>query len=299
MRVGDLTLYDSLEGTLDTQQASIGNLDTELSSGLSIQKPSDNPVGAVNALADQSQLSQLTATQSSATTASTWLGIAGNSASSVLSVLQTARTLMLQALNTGGETSNSYQAIATQVQSLVSQLVSLGNSSYAGSAIFAGTAGVQSPYSASGAYSGNESNFTIQVGPGAPTAVSVPGTSLFGGGTSGVQSVFTTLQNFVTHLAAGPGAGTANLQSDLNDLDANISLAENAATTIGEATDNVNAASTEAQSNATVVQGDLANTEDVDVASATTQLQSEMASYQAAMYAVSQTVPESLASFLH
>lgn len=299
MRVGDLTLYDSLAGELDSQQANIGQLDAELSSGLSIQQPSDNPIGVVDALSYQSQISQLKSTTSSATTANSWLGLAGNSANSAISVMQTAQTLMEQALNTGAQNTSSFDAIAGQVSGLLDQLVSLGNTTYAGSAIFAGTAGTQTPYSSSGAYSGNESSFTIQVGPGPATAVSVPGTSLFGGGTSGVQSVFTTLQNFVSHLQAGPEAGTANLQSDANALSANITLAESAATTIGEATDSVQAASTAATNNSTTVQGDLANTEDVDVATATTQLQSDMTSYQAALYAVSQTVPESLAAFLH
>lgn len=206
---------------------------------------------------------------------------------------------MVQALNSGGQTNQSYAAIAQQVQGITQQLVSLGNTTYAGTAIFAGTAAVQAPFSAAGAYSGNEQSFTIQVGPGSPTDVSVPGTFLFGGGTSGVQSVFTTLQNFANDLAAGPAAAGVNLQNDLNDLDANIGLAETAATTIGQATDRVQAASSAAASQSTTVQGDLATTEDVDVASASTQLQSELASYQSALYAISQTVPESLAQFLH
>ncbi len=299
MRVGDLTLYDSLAGQLDAQQSSIGTLDNELSSGRKLNAPSDDPIGVVNAMAYTSQVSQLASTTSSATTASSWLGLGGDAVNSMLGVLQTARTLMVQALNSGGQTNQSYAAIAQQVQGITQQLVSLGNTTYAGTAIFAGTAAVQAPFSAAGAYSGNEQSFTIQVGPGSPTDVSVPGTFLFGGGTSGVQSVFTTLQNFANDLAAGPAAAGVNLQNDLNDLDANIGLAETAATTIGQATDRVQAASSAAASQSTTVQGDLATTEDVDVASASTQLQSELASYQSALYAISQTVPESLAQFLH
>ncbi len=298
MRVGDLTLYDSLAGELNSQQSNISTLDGQLSSGLRLNQPSDDPMGVVDALTYQSQVSQLASTTSSSTTASSWLGLAGDSINNVLGVLQTARTLMLQALNSGAQTQQSYNAMSQQVQGIIQQLVSLGNTTYAGTAIFAGTAGVAAPYSAAGAYSGNQQSFTIQVGPGAPTAVSVPGTSLFGGA-GGVQSVFTTLQTFLNDLAAGPAAAGANLQNDLANLDANIGVAETAATQVGQAAQRVEAASAAAHSQSTTVQGDLAQTEDVDVATASTQLQSELANYQAALYAVSQTVPESLAQFLH
>jgi flagellar hook-associated protein 3 FlgL len=300
VQVGDLTLHDSLAGTLDADQASIDALDSELSSGLALQKPSDDPVGVVNALADQSQISQLTATTTAATTASSWLGIANSSSNSVISTLQTANTLVLQALNEGSQNAASYQQIAQQMQGVIQQLVALGNTTYAGTPIFAGTAGVASAYSSTGTYNGNEQSFTIQVGPGAPTAVSVPGTTLFGGGTSGVQSVFTTLQNFVTHLAAGPGAtAEANIGNDLTALGANMTQAETAATTLGESSQAVTAASAAATATSAQVQTNLATTQDADVADVTTELQSQLASYQSALYAVSQTVPETLSSFLH
>ncbi|HTW98892.1 MAG TPA: hypothetical protein VMD59_08955 [Acidimicrobiales bacterium] len=303
MQVGDLTLYDSLAGTLNADQSSINTLDQELSSGLALQQPSDDPVAVVNALADQSQISQLTSTTNSATTASSWLGLANNTANSVINTLQTANSLMLQALNEGSQNSGSYQQIAQQVQGVVQQLVSLGNTDYAGTPIFAGTAGVSTPYTGNASsgvtYNGNEQSFTIQVGPGAPTAVSVPGTDLFGGGTTGIQSVFTTLQNFITHLDAGPGATSeTNIQSDLTALTANMSQAETAATTLGESSQEVTSASTAATSTSAAVQKNLASTEDANVADVTTQLQAQLASYQSALYAVSQTVPETLAQFL-
>ncbi len=298
--VSDLSLYHSLAGDLMTQQAAIGNLDSQLSSGLAVQQPSDNPVGAVEALGYQSQLSQLNASSSAATTASAWLGIANSGANSVIGVIQSARTLMLQALNSGAQTSQSYQQTGQQVQGMIQQLVGLANSTYAGTAIFAGTASVAAPYSSTGAYSGNEQSFTIQVGPGTPTIASVPGTSLFGGGTTGVQSLFTTLQSFATHLSAGPGGATeASIQTDLNNLDANLAQATTAATTLGEASQQVQAAATAATSTSAQVQKALATTVDVNVATVSTQLQADMASYQAALYAVSQAVPESLAQFIH
>lgn len=300
MNVSDLTLYDSLAGTLQTQQANIDTLDQELSSGLQLQKPSDDPIAVVNALSDQSQVSQLAATTNAANTANAWLGLGNDTANSVIDTLQTVRTLMVQSLSSGTQSSSTYTQIANQVQGAFQQLLGLANTTYGGQSIFAGTAAGVPAYSSTGSYQGNEYSFTVQVGPGQPIAASVPGTTLFGGGSTGVQNLFTTLQNFMTHLAAGPGGTTeTNLQNDLTALDANISQAETAATTLGESSQAVQTASTAATDESTQVQTNLASTEDVNVATASTQLQADLASYQAALYAVGQAVPESLASFLH
>jgi flagellin-like hook-associated protein FlgL len=149
-------------------------------------------------------------------------------------------------------------------------------------------------------YSGNAQTFTVDVGTGSPIPVSVPGDQLFGGGTSGVQSVFTTLQNIVTDLQAGPGSTSyAGLQTDLNDLNANMSLAETAATTLGEASQQVTSASSAASATTEQLQSILTTTMSTDVPSVTVALQTDMTNYQAALYAVSQAVPQSLAQFLH
>jgi hypothetical protein len=149
-------------------------------------------------------------------------------------------------------------------------------------------------------YTGNSQTFTIDVGSGSPVAVSVPGDQVFGGGTSGVQSVFTTLQNIVSDLQSGPSATSyAGLQNDLNAINANMSLAENAATTLGEASQQVTAASSTATATTQQLQSILTTTMSTDVPSVANALQTDMTNYQAALYAVSQAVPETLAAFLH
>jgi flagellin-like hook-associated protein FlgL len=159
---------------------------------------------------------------------------------------------------------------------------------------------VSQPYTSTGAYSGNSQAFTINVGTGSPVAVSVPGDQMFGGGTSGIQSVFTTLQNIVTHLQTGPGpASSASLEADLGSLDANLSQSEAAATSLGESTDQVAAATTAAQDTSTQLQTILASTDDTDIPTVTAELQTDLTNYQSALYAVSQAVPETLAKFLN
>ena len=126
----------------------------------------------------------------------------------------------MQSLNTGGQNAQTYADLAQQLQGVLSTLVGLGNTQFGGTAIFAGTADVAAPYAANGTYSGNSQTFTIQVGPGAPIAASVPGTTLFGGGSSGIQSVFQTLQNTINdlELPAQAPQRPPPLSNDLNRL---------------------------------------------------------------------------------
>jgi flagellar hook-associated protein 3 FlgL len=294
-----MTLANQLSGDLASQQATITSLDEQLSSGDALMSPSDNPVAVADSLGYNRQIAQAASDQSNATIAQSWLGIGNQTANQVVNTLQSANTTVLQALNTGSNNAQTYNEMAQQVQGLISQMVGLANTQYGNTPIFGGTAGVSQPYSSAGAYSGNSQPFTISVGNGAPVAVSVPGDQMFGGGTSGVQSVFTTLQNIVTHLQAGPGSASyAGLQADLNDLGTNMTQAEQAATTLGTSTQAVSAASTAAQNTSTQLQTVLSKTVSTDVPTVTAALQSDLTTYQAALYAVSQTVPETLAQFL-
>jgi flagellar hook-associated protein 3 FlgL len=299
MRITDITLADQLSGDLESQQATISGLDEELSSGVALSEPSDNPVAVADTLSYSRQIAKAASDQSNATTAQSWLGLGNQTANQVISSLQSVRTTVLQALNTGSNNAQSYSEMAQQIQGEISQMVGFANTQYGSTAIFAGTAAVSQPYSSSGAYSGNSQAFTIEVGSGSPVSVSVPGDQMFGGGTSGVQSVFTTLQNIVTHLQEGPGSSSdASLQTDLNDLDANMTQSETAATTLGESTQQVTAASSAAENTSTQLQTIRSTTESTDVPTVTAALQSDLTTYQAALYAVSQTVPETLAQFL-
>jgi flagellar hook-associated protein 3 FlgL len=298
MQVTALTMDDQLAGDLNADQATINTLDEELSSGNAIEEPSDNPIATADSITYDREIALNETYQNNATTAQAWLGLGNDTANSVISTLQSVQTLVTQALNSGGENDTSYNEMAEQVQGDLTQLVDLANTTYGATPIFAGTAGVSQPYSPTGVYSGNSSPFTISVDSGTPVAVSVTGSQMFGGGTSGVQSVFTTLANIVTDLQAGTGS-TANLETDAGALSANITQADSAATTLGESTDLVAAASSTAQQTSTQLQQVLGTVKNTNVPTVTSELESDLTTYQAALEAVSQAVPESLAQYIH
>ena len=155
-----------------------------------------------------SEASQLSSWQANTQIATSWLGMGNNALNSTLSDMQSARTLLLQALNQGTQSTTTYQAIASQLQGINANLLDTANTEYEGRPIFAGTSASSQAYDNAGNYLGNADSPTVIVGPGSGAGqavnLSVPGPTVFG---TGAANVFTTLSTVIGQL--GSGAPTA------------------------------------------------------------------------------------------
>jgi flagellar hook-associated protein 3 FlgL len=296
--VADITLSQAITQQLNQQELSIANLEEQVSSGRALNKPSDNPAAVTQVLQLSSQASQLSNWQANAQTATSWLGMGNDALNSVLDDMQSARTLILQTLNQGTQNATTYEAAAQQLQGINADLLSTANTQYEGRPIFAGTSASSQAYDTAGNYLGNTDTPNVVVGPGAGSGqtadLSVPGPSVFG---AGAASVFNTLTTVVGQLGSGTPTAT-QLNAALTALDANISTAEQASAVLGNGSNQVAAVSASLTTQLTSVQNTQAGLEDVNVATVTTQLDSQMTNYQAAMWAASQAIPETLVHFL-
>src|ERR1700734_4066301 len=82
--VADITLSQAITQQLNQQELSIANLEEQVSSGRSLNKPSDNPAAVTQVLQLSSQASQLSNWQANAQTATSWLGMGNDALNSVL-----------------------------------------------------------------------------------------------------------------------------------------------------------------------------------------------------------------------
>ena len=298
MTISSLALSQTLDGQILAQQQNISQLEEQISSGQALNQPSDNPTAVTQVLGLSSQVSQLTAMQTNAQQATSWLGTATSTANNVLNEMNSAQTLLLQAANSGTQSPTSYKAIGQQIQGIVANLVSLANTQYDGRAIFAGTSASSEAFDSSGNYLGNTDTPTVVIGPGAGVgqsiALSVPGTALFG---TGAANVFATLTAVATELSTGAPTA-ANISAALAALGTNISGAQQASASLGTASQQASGATSTLTKQIATLQTSQANLEDVNVATATTQLSQENTTYQAALWAASQTIPETLLKFV-
>lgn len=210
MRVNPNTMPDLLaalnQSELETQQAEL-----EISSGRSVNVPSDNPTAAALLVENNDQatfnagyLQSLTAVQGQLSTADSTL-------SSVVTALQRATSLGIEGAN-GTLSDGDRAAIAEELQGIQSQLVSLANTSYEGRYMFAGTNTNTAPYvvdgnSASGVdYVGNTGVNEVSIGSGYKVAVNQPGSQLF---SAAGNDAFLAVNNLIKSLQTNTGIGDA------------------------------------------------------------------------------------------
>ncbi len=298
MFIASDAFIQTLTNELEKQTANLGNLQLQLSTGRALNRPSDNPAAVTQVLALSSQATQLTSWQNNVQTATSWLGIANATANNVLATLQSARSLLLQSMNSGTQSSVTYQALGTQLQGVANNLLSLANTQFEGRAIFAGTSASLQAFDASGNYLGTNDVSSVVIGPGSGVGetvnLSVPGTAMFG---TGASNAFTTLANASSALQSGTPS-SATLSSALNALDSVIAQAQQASAVLGESSQMTSSAATALTTEIANIQTNRASLENVNVAQATTQLTLETSDYQAALWATSQAVPETLVKFL-
>ncbi|HTT03802.1 MAG TPA: flagellar hook-associated protein FlgL [Steroidobacteraceae bacterium] len=127
----------ALNGIMNDESA-LTSTEQQLSSGLSINSPADNPVGEVELLQLTTTSSQYQQYLSNGQSASTNLNLEEQALTSAGTTLQSIRSLVTEA-NNGANSTSDLQAIATQIQQLEQQLLGTANSTNAtGQYLFSG-----------------------------------------------------------------------------------------------------------------------------------------------------------------
>jgi len=210
MRVDPNTLPDLLSAIEQTQQQI--NIDLEqISSGQSVNVPSDDPAAAAALVQNANQTSAVDQFLRSIDSIQGEAQNADSAVSSVITALQRAISLGVEGATSTLNPSDR-AAIATEVQGIQSQLVSLANLSYQGSYVFAGTATQTAPYvldaaSPSGVqYVGNAGTNSVTLGNQFSLQTNLPGSQLF---SAPGTDMFQAVQDLITGLQTGTGIAAA------------------------------------------------------------------------------------------
>jgi len=142
----DLSFYTNFGNSLINQENQINTLQSEISTGLAVQTPDQNPASFETATLGADQIDALGTENTTQATIQTQLGSVNNAYTSVSSLLDNVQSLIEEALN-GTTSSANMQALAEQVQSAQQQLLSIGNTTAAnGTYLFGGTRGNLAPF---------------------------------------------------------------------------------------------------------------------------------------------------------
>nr|WP_221189890.1 flagellar hook-associated protein 3 [Azomonas macrocytogenes] len=155
----------------------------QISSGVRIQTPADDPVGAARLLQLEQQKAELDQYSTNMTTATNGLTQQNAVLDSVNNVLQRARELTVQAGN-GALADEDRGAIASELEQIQGQLMNLVNSKDAnGQYLFAGSNSGTQPYTKNPdgtySYNGDQTTLDLQVASATRLPVNDSGWSLF------------------------------------------------------------------------------------------------------------------------
>jgi flagellar hook-associated protein 3 FlgL len=282
--------YGALVG-LQSTSSRLAALQSQLSSGRQITKPSDSPTGTSQALGLRGELKRMDQYGGNATDALGWLTTTDSTLSSTVAQLQQVRTLVLRGMNTGSGNATSNEALAMPVDKLNASLLSLSNASYLGRPIFGGTTAGTVAFDSAGSYVGDTGTVTRTVGPSTSVDINATGTAVFG---PDGANVFTVLTDISANLRTDPSTLSGSLQQ-LDDAMNRVSTQQAVA---GATYQRIQTNQSVNGTNTLRLKSQLSDLQDIDLADMAIQVSTANAAYQAALATTARVSQTSLLDFL-
>jgi flagellar hook-associated protein 3 FlgL len=298
MRV-DPHYVSGLVESLNASSLQEQRLTTELSSGLRVSSLSDDPVAAGQALLLGSAISQDDSFVQTAASTQSLMQVTDSALSGVVTQLTSALSLAV-AGNSGTESAADLTSLSQQLSGIRDQVVSLANTSYQGTYIFAGSRGNMQPFTvdassspATTTYNGDAQVSTITTTNGQQIQTGVAGSTVF---MASGADVMTALNNLVADFAGGAASGTAS--TDVGVLSAALGNVSQQQEILGGALNRLQSASTYAQTDATNRAAGANTLVSADPATVATQLSSAETQNQALMNVIATVEKQSLFTYM-
>jgi flagellar hook-associated protein 3 FlgL len=291
----DPNYVSGLVASLNNSTLSEQQLTTELSSGLRVSSLSVDPVAAGQASLLSSAISQDDSFVQTAATTQSLMQVADSALSSVVTQLTSALSLAVEG-NNGTEGASDLTSLSQQLGGIRDQVVSLANTSYQGTYIFAGSQGNVQPFTvnagtspATTTYNGDAQVGTITTENGQQLQTTLAGSAVFA---APGANVMTALNNLVADFAGGTVSPTAS--TDIGALQSALSNVSQQQAILGSSLDRIESASTYAQTDATNRTAAVSTLVSADPTTIATQLSSAETQNQALMNVISTVEKQSL-----
>lgn len=196
MRVSTSQIYTISTLGMGQAQSGVTKLNEQMSSGKKVLSPADDPVAATTILQLQQELARTAQFKKNIDVAENSLELVDSTLTSVLGLVQRMREIAVAAGNTAVLTADDYSAYAAEVETRISELLSLQNTrNSSGQYIFAGYQSASQPFSGDRGgnytYAGDEGQLLLQTSSSVSVAVSDSGKKVFTDIPSG-HNTFTT-----------------------------------------------------------------------------------------------------------
>lgn len=301
MRVTQGMMNNQLLRNISTNLYRMNDHQNQLSTGRKINKPSDDPVGMSFGLRYRSELAANEQYESNVDAAVSWLDYTDSMLGQANSVIQRVRELAVKGAN-GANPQEALDAIASEVEQLYSQLVTIGNSQFNGKYVFNGQKTDIPPYQLETAMTDpiDTGEIKFEIGVGVRIAANIPGNQVFGEpddpnnpGTN--DNIFRVLDDLVSALKSGDQLEVSNILGRIDT--ANDRFLE-ARADIGARLNRIELAQSRLQDIGVNLQTLQSKTEDADIAEVITNLKTDENVYQSSLSVGAKIISVSLVDFL-
>jgi flagellar hook-associated protein 3 FlgL len=304
MRISTNTIYQSGISKISTLQAEQSKLQQQISTGRRIALPSDDPVASAQALEISHAQVVNASFADSRQSAQIKLNTLESSLTNITNLLVSTQSALVGAGN-GAYSDLDRSFIATELSGSLESLINLANTQDAsGSFIYAGFKTDTKPFitNASGAsYVGDSNQQFIQVDAQRLMAANASGDNVF---QAGGNDVFATLSNLVTLLntpitnVATQTAFNTGLATAIGNLQGSVDNVLNVRAAIGSKLNELDALDTAGSDRALQYSKSLSDLQDLDYASALSDLAKQQTIMEAAQKSFVQTTQLSLFQFI-
>lgn len=273
-------------------------LTTEMSSGLRVASLSDDPVAASTNVALSSSMARIDSFVQSSNREQSLLQVTDSALGEVVSQVTAALSLGVKATN-GSLSSANLAAIGKQLSDLRDSVVSLANTSYQGTYVFAGSQGNTKPFTldsttnpATASYAGDTVTQKIETPDGQKVQTNVPGSDIF---MAKGADLLSALNKLVADVSA---ASTGGLSADTAALTASLATVSTQRGTIGSSLNRLISTTGYAQTQSTMLQARQSDLLSADPAAVASELKTAEVQHQALLSIESALSQVNLFSYL-
>lgn len=294
MRISHQGVAQRLLQEISTSQSALFEVQDRLASGKKISQPSDDPFGLSRTMTARSDLQTEAQWQRNITVTSDDLGLSESLLGNLGDVLQRARELATQGANSS-LTQNARQQIGQEISRLLTEAITIGNSSFGGRYLFGGHQTGTQPFTedvpgnpTTVTYNGDSGAVEREIGNGQRIQVNIPGDQLF-------SSIYSNLIQLRDDLNSNnqPAVNNATAAID-GDIDTVLKWRGD----IGAKVRQTDAAQQRLEDGDLRLQKLIASFEEADLAESMVQLQMRDTALSAALGAAGKTLQTTLLNFL-
>jgi flagellar hook-associated protein 3 FlgL len=294
----ETSLYNIQQG-----RARLDRLQEAISSGLNVNRPSDDPINSRTLMEVGDRLRAIDQYSSNINKATSWLKFTSTALDGITSVVNLAKKVA-GTINSGSSDPTMRQLAYNQLVDLKKQLVDMANTQYGDQYIFSGANSTTPPFNnANNNYAGDSTQLTIEIVQNTTHTLNVTGDRLLKGTGAnpsyGTTDIFATMDNLIAAVGDSTNqtnvAGLATASAELQNGSVQLNIATSDILSRITRLDNMTKLN---ENNKNTLLAISTKIQEADYAKLGTQLNNEKTAYEASLSSTAKISQLSLLNYL-